>query len=106
MRDGDGFFSFVTAVRPSAVVLAVAMALGIVGTVAAATSSGDTTQTSQQPSVWDELAKGKALAAGKGVAKDTAKARQIFERLMTSDDAAAAGAAAYALASLAKDDLK
>lgn len=106
MRDGDGFFSFVTAVRPSAVVLAVAMALGIVGTVEAATSSGDTTQTSQQPSVWDELAKGKALAAGEGVAKDTAKARQIFERLMTSDDAAAAGAAAYALASLAKDDLK
>lgn len=105
MRNGDGFFRFVMVARVSAVMLAMAIAVCNAGAVKAATSSGNTSQTSQQPSAWDELAKGKALATGEGVAKDTAKARQIYEGLMTSDDTAAAGAAAYALARLAHDDL-
>lgn len=57
-------------------------------------------------SPWDLLKEGKALAAGEGVAKDTPKARAIFEKLMESDNKQAAAAAALALARLAEDDLK
>jgi len=87
-------------------VIAMLVGLAMPGPANATSSSAASSQASQQPSVWDQLKTGKALAAGDGVAKNTAKARQIFEGLMASDDKAAAGAASLALARLAQDDLK
>lgn len=102
MRNGMSIFRSVVA----GPVIAVLVGLAMVGTADATSTSATTTQAAPQPSVWDQLKLGKALAAGDGVAKDTAKARQVFEAVMTSDDKAAAGAAALALAKLAQDDLK
>jgi TPR repeat protein len=54
---------------------------------------------------WDLFKSAQALAAGNGVAKDTGKARELFEQVMASDDKQAAGAAAYALGRLAETGL-
>lgn len=63
-------------------------------------------QPAVKPTSWDLFKSGQALAAGNGVPKDTARARQIFEQVLASGDKAAAGAAAVALARLATDELK
>lgn len=63
-------------------------------------------QTAPEASIWDLLKSGEAAASGSGVAKDTDKARKIFEGIMQSSDSKAAAAAALDLARLAKNDLK
>lgn len=72
----------------------------------AKSSPAATQQAPAQPSAWDLFTSATAFATGNGVTKDTAKAQQIFEQVMASNDKAAAGAAAVALARLAATDLK
>ncbi|WP_146256071.1 tetratricopeptide repeat protein [Aestuariivirga litoralis] len=72
----------------------------------AAPAPAPATPAAPAQSPWDLLKAGQALASGEGVAKDTAKARAIFEQLMEQDNKQLAAAAAYNLAKLAAGDLK